>query len=530
MQKKNGQFEIIFGKSTSTNYNRALRIAKKFSNYYSISEENNFNRIQVDTTELINKYKTFEDLLMYISGWKSTKILFNGQAIEPYNFFYRYKEIINCSKKQALSVDKETYCFLNHKKQGWNCQYLKDIKRHLEQSYSYGYKKYWYEFGSFTDDNKEWKINKQLLKETLLEEVKEKKIDCCLVFSSDKLDEIIESLPGKVDLTENGIWDIEYEEDFYGESIEKMPVGIRHKGYNEKLNTTITISTKGFGDENEETPPTERSIPNVTFDDIGGIDDIIEQIREVIELPLKRPDLLKHLGIRPHKGILLYGPPGNGKTMIAKAIANEVKAHFIPISGPELFSKWYGESEENLRKIFQEAEKFQPSIIFFDEIDSIAQKRSGGENVRHDSRFVNQLLTLMDGMETYVNVSVLASTNRPALIDSALLRPGRFDYKIEVKKPDLNGCFKILSIATDNMPLENVDIKDFSQNLLGLSGAEIAFVAKEAAYNSLRRNLDLKSIIKSTNDYPLNEDNISITKSDLTTAIEKVKKKDYEKE
>lgn len=522
-------FEIRFAKSTSTNYTRVLRIAKRFSNFNPISDRNNYNSIQTDTTELLNKYKTLEELLVYITYWKSTEIFYNSEQIEKQNFFYPFKKIIDCYNNQAISVDKDTYCFLNHKKEAWGCRYLTGIKRHLEQGNTYRYDKYWYEFGKFENDFKDWKINKPLLKETLLEEVKENKIATCPVFSFDKLNQIINELPEKITLSKNNSWKIEYEKDFSGGKIEKKPIIIRHKGYNFSTNSIISSSSPAyFNEENKQVEA--RNIPNVTFADIGGIDNIIEQIREVIELPLKKPELLKHLRIKPHKGILLYGPPGNGKTMIAKAIANEVKAHFITISASELISKYYGESEENLRNIFKEAKEFQPSIIFFDEIDSIAQKRSGGETARHDSKFVNQLLTLMDGMETYENVSVLASTNRPELLDVALLRPGRFDYKIEVKNPDLKGCFKIFSILTTNMPFYNIDHKKFSQKLFGLSGAEIAFVVKEAAYNSMRRNLDLTSIIKSSNDYPINEKNILITIEDLEAALKKVKQKAFEKE
>ena len=193
---------------------------------------------------------------------------------------------------------------------------------------------------------------------------------------------------------------------------------------------------------------------------------------------------------------MLYGLFGIGKIFIVKVIANEIKAHFIAVKGPELLSKWHGESEENIRNVFDDAAKLQPSIIYFDEIDSIAQCRSGDENLRIDARLVNQLLTLMDGIEDYGNIRVIASTNRPELIDDALLRPGRFDYSIEVKKPTLEGCYQIFSIHTKDMPIEpGFDKLVFSKSLLGLSGAEISFVAREGAYNCLRRNVDLRKAI-----------------------------------
>jgi len=197
----------------------------------------------------------------------------------------------------------------------------------------------------------------------------------------------------------------------------------------------------------------EESIPEVTYEDIGGLNDAIQKIREMVELPLKHPELFERLGIEPPKGVLLYGPPGTGKTLLAKAVANEANAHFIAINGPEIMSKFYGESEERLREIFKEAEENAPSIIFIDEIDAIAPKREEvvGEV---EKRVVSQLLTLMDGLKSRGKVIVIAATNRPDAIDPALRRPGRFDREIEVGVPDKQGRKEILQIHTRGMPLE----------------------------------------------------------------------------
>ena len=197
----------------------------------------------------------------------------------------------------------------------------------------------------------------------------------------------------------------------------------------------------------------EESIPEVTYEDIGGLKDAIQKIREMVELPLKHPELFERLGIEPPKGVLLYGPPGTGKTLLAKAVANEANAHFIAINGPEIMSKFYGESEERLREIFKEAEENAPSIIFIDEIDAIAPKREEvvGEV---EKRVVSQLLTLMDGLKSRGKVIVIAATNRPDAIDPALRRPGRFDREIEVGVPDKQGRKEILQIHTRGMPLE----------------------------------------------------------------------------
>ena len=233
----------------------------------------------------------------------------------------------------------------------------------------------------------------------------------------------------------------------------------------------------------------ERRIPKVTYEDIGGLDREIQRIRELVELPLKHPEVFQHLGIEPPKGVLLYGPPGTGKTLLAKAVANESGAHFIAINGPEIMSKWYGESEARLREVFKEAEENAPSIIFVDEIDAIAPKR--GEVVGEvEKRVVSQLLSLMDGLESRGNVIVIAATNRPEALDPALRRPGRFDREIYIGVPNKKGRKEILQIHTRNMPLaDDVDLEKLADITHGYVGADLAALAKEAAMNALRRFL-----------------------------------------
>ena len=232
-------------------------------------------------------------------------------------------------------------------------------------------------------------------------------------------------------------------------------------------------------------------MPRVTYEDIGGLKNVIQRIRELVELPLKYPEVFKRLGIEPPKGVLLYGPPGTGKTLLAKAVANESQAYFISINGPEIMSKFYGESEQRLREIFEEAKKHAPAIIFIDEIDAIAPKRDEvmGEVER---RVVAQLLALMDGLEARGNVIVIAATNRPNAIDPALRRPGRFDREIEVPLPDKQGRLEILQIHTRNMPLaEDVDLNELAEITHGYTGADLAALVREAAMHALRRYLPL---------------------------------------
>jgi len=228
---------------------------------------------------------------------------------------------------------------------------------------------------------------------------------------------------------------------------------------------------------------------DVTYDDVGGLGDTIQQVREMIELPLKHPELFARLGIDPPKGVLLHGPPGTGKTLLARAVANEADASFFHIAGPEIMGRFYGESEQRLRDIFQQAQQQAPSIIFIDELDSIAPKREQvtGEVER---RVVAQLLTLMDGLEPRQNVVVIGATNRIDAIDEALRRPGRFDREIVVGVPDQDGRREILAIHTRGMPLaEDVNLDELARTTYGFVGADLAALAREAAIETLRRNL-----------------------------------------
>ena len=266
----------------------------------------------------------------------------------------------------------------------------------------------------------------------------------------------------------------------------------------------------------------DSSVPRITYDELGGLKNEVQKIREMVELPMRHPELFDKIGVEAPKGVLLYGPPGTGKTLLAKAVAGETNAHFISLSGPEIMGKHYGESEERIREIFTQAEENSPSIIFIDEIDSIAPKRDevSGEL---EKRIVSQLLTLMDGMKSRGKVVVIAATNRPDSIDPALRRPGRFDREVEIGIPDDEGRFDILSIHTRGMPIDKkVNLKQISKTTHGFVGADLEVLSKEAAMRSLRRILP---------EIDLDEDKISseilqkieITSDDFREALKEVR-------
>lgn len=260
---------------------------------------------------------------------------------------------------------------------------------------------------------------------------------------------------------------------------------------------------------------------SVNYDDVGGMDETIKQLREMVELPLRYPELFTRLGVDPPKGVLLHGPPGTGKTRLAQAVANESDAEFFTINGPEIMGSGYGESEKRLREVFEEASRVAPAIVFIDEIDSIAPKRTQvpGEA---EKRLVAQLLTLMDGLEARTNLVVIAATNRPDAIDEALRRPGRFDREIVIGVPDQRGRREILAIHTRGMPLEEeVDLDELARVTHGFVGADIASLAREAAIDSVRRIMPRLDLDARTIPADVLED-LCVTREDFLSALKRV--------
>ena len=292
----------------------------------------------------------------------------------------------------------------------------------------------------------------------------------------------------------------------------------------------VSASPKGIVhiDENTEIElrpeyeePAAARRADVTYDDIGGMGATIDQLREMVELPLRYPELFQRLGVDPPKGLLLYGPPGTGKTRLARAVANESDAQFFLINGPEIMGSAYGESEGRLREIFEEAAKASPSIVFIDEIDSIAPKR-GQVQGEAEKRLVAQLLTLMDGLESRANLIVIAATNRPEAIDEALRRPGRFDREIVVGVPDERGRREILGIHTRGMPLgDKVDLSELARTTYGFVGADLAALTREAAIEAVRRIMPKLNLEERTVP-PEVLDQLSVTREDFLEALKRV--------
>jgi transitional endoplasmic reticulum ATPase len=266
--------------------------------------------------------------------------------------------------------------------------------------------------------------------------------------------------------------------------------------------------------------PGSRNVPETRYEDVGGMRETIELVREAVELPITHPELFKRLGIRPHKGILFYGPPGTGKTLLARAVARESRAHFIAVSGPEILNKYWGQSEARLRSIFSEARDKSPAIILFDEIDSFASSRDMMSE-SFEATLVSQLLSLMDGMNDLGRVCVIATTNRPSALDAALRRPGRFDHEIEVGLPDAAARLHILRIHARDMPIaSDLDLKGIASLTNNYSGADLEALCREAALVCMRRTISLSDLAKRVSTHQLST--LSITTLDFRLAMKRI--------
>ena len=293
-----------------------------------------------------------------------------------------------------------------------------------------------------------------------------------------------------------------------------------HEPIPEKVLKELKIEKKDF-DEALKTvrPSAMREVlvetPNIDWDDVGGLNSVKQELKEAVEWPLKYPESFKRLGIRPPRGLLLYGPPGTGKTLLAKAVAKESEANFIQVKGPSLLSMWVGESEKGVRKIFERARQVSPCIVFFDEIDALAGKRGMEHGQKVTERVLNQLLAEMDGIENLSNVIVVGATNRPDMLDSALLRPGRFDRILLSPAPTSQGRKEILKIHTKNMPLaKDVNLNKLIDRTEGFVGADIEALVREAAMLALRENIENKEVSMKNFEEALKKVSASVTKSD----------------
>ncbi|EFL52316.1 Adenosinetriphosphatase [Solidesulfovibrio fructosivorans JJ]] len=455
---------------------RVLRLVRLLPGFHSKGEEKGVVQLPMRLAEADVFRDVLLDLVALVKDQPGST-LHLGEALLSGEDLEHALIILDCTTAHDMAPDAVAYC---RSQQGydWGCLYLRHVRPFLSE---------------------DGKLDREALKKRLREAASERHLALCPYFNAPRVDDAVAHEPEK-DAGPPASW------------LKNKELSLSH-------------AVRMAASSANPAPDTEHAIPVTTYADVGGLDKVIRILRETVELPLKHPEVLRHLGISPPRGVLLYGPPGCGKTLLARAVAHESGARFFSVSGPELITKWHGESEENLRNLFDEAQKSQPAVVFFDEIDAIAQARSSDESLRLDSRFTTQLLTILDGIHDLGRVAVLATTNRMDLLDQALLRPGRFDRLIEIPPPDRDGCRKILHIHVQKLPLaKDVDLEAIIEDLVGASGADIAYVVREAAYASLRRAFDLNALLEES--VPMSEDRlrlIVVMAEDLNEGLKKMR-------
>jgi AAA+ superfamily predicted ATPase len=453
---------------------RALRVAALLPGFSRKSDEGEWGQARMSLADAGAYRDVLFDLWEQVGARPSAMLRLNGESLSLQGF-KNSLQVLDCATAHDAPGAPANYCRSTRGGWDWGCLHLSHVA---------------------PLPGIDGKLDRPALSAKLGDAAEERRLRLCPYFDPASVAARVEALP-------------EPETRVDGD-IHKQP-GARNREHPERVATT-----------------SEQDIPMTRYADIGGLDAAIRELRETIELPLKHPEVFLRLGVPRHRGALLHGPPGCGKTLLAKAVANESGALFLPISGPELITKWHGESEEKLREVFAAAKKQAPSIVFFDEIDAIAQSRSSSESLRLDARFTTQLLTLLDGVHDLGRVFVLAATNRMDLLDKALLRPGRFDRIIEIPPPDREGRLSILRIHTRAMPMaDDVALEARAAELEGFTGADIAFLVREAAYVCLRRTFDIEDTLRKME--ALSEralQRLRISDQDFQLALDKLRGRD----
>jgi transitional endoplasmic reticulum ATPase len=383
----------------------------------------------------------------------------------------------------------------------------------------------WYAFGKMGEDGA-FEVDKEGITERVLSDLG----PCvrCPILDLDTTAEIVARLPEKIEPGKDASW--RYKEDGPltswavvktrdGREPVEAPSQEERESLIERLARSVRNGGAGVAAAGGIAPGT-RNVPATRYEDVGGMRETIALVREAVELPITHPEIFRKLNIRPHKGILFYGPPGTGKTLLARAVAHESGAHFVAVSGPEILNKYWGQSEARLRSIFNEARAKAPAIILFDEIDSFASSRDMMSE-SFEATLVSQLLSLMDGLNDLGRVCVIATTNRPAALDAALRRPGRFDHEIEIGLPDAEARLHILKIHTREMPTApDLDLKHIAQHTGSYSGADLEALCREAALVCMRRTINLRDLEKRIAPHQLSA--LSVTTYDFRTAMKRV--------
>ena len=476
--------EITFGHSPSPHYARAVGLAQRCAGYRASGAGPNLVH-QVTVAASLADEETWEQLhqlLRLVSGWRSASLKLAGQPVRYSMLLAQLIPVRDCYARRQQHGASDAYCS-GQRSPGdeatyFGCRFVQGVDRSLDGE-AYGAVS-WIRFGSLSPRRDSFRVDKSAIYQALEQETRAEACVLCPAFSWRRVRADVDDLPDTIELDAASPFEVRY-----SAINPKRALGIKPKELADQGSLLFGLD----GTERVEEPPPVRYVPAVRYADIAGQDAALQHIQNVVELPLRQAAYFEALGVEPQQGILLYGPPGNGKTLLAKAVASESKAHFELISGPEILTRWVGQSEENLRRLFARARQLAPSVILIDELDSIAPRRAYVSQ-QHDVQLLAQLLVLLDGLEARGRVAVVATTNRLEAIDPAVLRPGRFDYHIEVPCPDRVGRLAILRVCLAKMKTRgDLRLEEVAEATVGFSGAELAALCREAGMQAIQRGL-----------------------------------------
>src|SRR4028119_485811 len=483
---------------------------------YGVSGSNSLARASVEL-DLPDDWRLLDDFSGLLRGEKEAGYAANGKPISGEELFAGMRCFL---RKQRSGTAARDWCTPKHleDKQLFPCRQIHLYDNdHLTQNS-------WYAYGQ-VEDNATFRVDKEAITERVLSDLG----PCvhCPILDLDATAELVARLPEKIEPGKDDAWAYREKGPLQSWKVVKTRQGREpaasiaedREGLFERLARGVRSGGANVAAASG-TAPGSRNVPETRYEDVGGMRETIEMVREAVELPITHPEIFKKMGIRPHKGILFYGPPGTGKTLLARAVANESGAHFIAVSGPEILNKFWGQSEAKLRSIFSEAKAKAPAVVLFDEIDSFASSRDAMSE-SFEATLVSQLLSLMDGLNDLGQVCVIATTNRPSPLASALRRPGRFDHEIEVGLPDAEARLHVLKIHAKGMPTDpDLDLDRIARATGGYSGADLEALCREAALVCMRRTINLRDFEKRIAPHQLSA--LSVTTYDFRTATKRV--------
>jgi len=477
---------VSFRRSHSRYYADAVHIARELPNYRVRGEgRETMHSVAVALVlDDLHLWERVRQLVDIVGGWKYSRISIEGASADRFSDLEReITEVRDCYTRREESgigggfcsgkgaPDDEPGCF--------GCRLVRAVAR-ARHAQPHTHLR-WYQFGSLSDDLSQFLVDKEEILRLCKVRTSQHLCTACPAFSWQRVQDDIADLPDVVVLNESSPFEVKY-----SEIDPSKPLGIKRRQAPDDWGYGIRL---GFDGEEEDDDQVERNVPSVRYSDVAAQDAALEEIRNVVELPLTHPEYFREIGIEPQRGVLLYGPPGNGKTLIAKAVATESDAHLEIINGPEILSKWVGQSEENLRRVFGRAKRLEPSVILIDEIDALAPDRDHADH-HYEVQLISQLLVLLDGMETRGRVAVIGTTNRIQAIDPAIRRPGRFDYHIQVPLPNAVGRTEILQAHVRKLKATpNIRLAEIAEQTEGFSGADLASLCREAGLAAIRRGM-----------------------------------------